>query len=295
MIVHSTLIRRRGTCRRRRDLFATATMLALNRRMNGIRPGPWIRQVKFFLFDLDGVVYRGAEPISSTITFLARLAERRIPYAFLTDHAGRVPTRIVGKLESMGVELSTDRVITSAMTAAHGLARIKTARVMALGSGDLPGILRKEGVKVVRNDPSHVLLGYIAHAHNHRLAEMAYWLSRGAELWATNRDLTAPGKPFAVLECGAFAALLERVSGQRCRYFGKPGREIFEFALNRFGFLPSETVMIGDRIDTDIAGARAANLHSVLTLTGHTTTYPTDDALMPDCVVDSLLELVAMI
>lgn len=236
---------------------------------------------KAYLFDLDGTVYRGSEPTAYAAETLAEIRARGARIRFLTNNSGADPEVIAQKLKSMGIEAHPEEVVTSGMAAARYLTNQNLRRLFVIGEPGLVRTLRKHGLEVANadqdevvrpdeNGPYDAVVCGICRGFTYDLLNAALQAIRGgAEFVATNADATYPiegGKerPGA----GAIVAALQTCSGVRPHICGKPQPDMVLMALESCGAKPEEALLVGDRMDTDIAAAKAAGVQSVLVMTG---------------------------
>jgi glycerol 3-phosphatase-2 len=228
------------------------------------------------LLDLDGVVYRGADPVPGAPEALVAARGAGMRLAFVTNNASRSPQQIAAHLARLGVQARADEVVTSAQAAA-GLAaqRIEPGgRVFVVGSDGLRDALRDVGLSLVdRYDaeprPEMVVQGFSPDLTYEDLAQAALVVAAGATWIATNTDATLPTARGLQPGNGTMVAAVAAAAGRRPLVAGKPERVLFDEAVRRSG--GRHPLMVGDRLDTDIAGARGAAIDSLLVLTGVST------------------------
>jgi glycerol 3-phosphatase-2 len=250
------------------------------------------------LLDLDGCVYAGAEAIPGAADALRGLAAAGIPYGFLTNNASRTREATAEHIRGFGVDAEPAQVLTSGMVAARGIAATVPAgsRVLVAGAPALVAAIESEGlvpVETAAQDPVAVVQGFSKDLTWHTLAEACVAVRAGARWWATNLDPTLPTERGAMPANGAYVRMVADATGERPRVAGKPAAAMMEAGAAMLG--AAKPLMVGDRLDTDIAGARAAGFPSALVLTGVDTeeaarTAPAERR--PDMVLDSLTALV---
>jgi NagD protein len=246
-----------------------------------------------FLLDMDGVIYRGDEPIPGAAAFIHALREAAIPFLFLTNNSASGPRDYVVKLAKMGMEVEEENFYTCAMATVDFL-RLQRPRGTAfvIGEGGLVSALHQAGFGITSHQPDYVIVGE-GRVLNFEMAEKATMMVlKGAHLIATNLDVTCPTAEGSRPGCGALVALLEAATGQRAYSVGKPSPFMMRAARKRLGLRTAETVMVGDTMETDIRGALELGFHAVLSLTGSTSRellarYP----YRPTLVVESIAEL----
>jgi glycerol 3-phosphatase-2 len=247
------------------------------------------------LFDLDGVLYRGAEPIpaaAETIERLRRLGKR---IAFVTNNAARTPASVVSHLGSVGIVAAIEEVQTSAMATAELLARRGVATAFVVGEEGLRSALTDAGIRVRDGEPDRVeavVVGWDRSVDYAKLRTASILLQRGAAFVASNPDASFPAADGTAWPgAGALVAAIETTTGMRAEVVGKPHAPLLQAALTRAG--GGRPLLVGDRLDTDIAGARALSWDSVLVLTGISTRDDvTSSGIEPTYILDTVADLV---
>jgi HAD superfamily hydrolase (TIGR01450 family) len=244
------------------------------------------------LVDLDGVVYRGADPVPGVAAVLADRAGRGDDVVYVTNNSMHYRTDYVARLSAMGAPIGPDRVVSSARATALYLATHEPTirRVLAVGAGGLERELRDVGLDVVTathaatrmhqegvdgwtaaGGPDAVVSGLDPTFTYLRLVAAADCIRAGARYIATNRDPVYPTERGLRPGAGSIAAALEATTGVTPLSIGKPGPHLLELAAEAVGRRASDAVMIGDGIATDLPAAHAVGARSVLMLTGVTT------------------------
>lgn len=223
------------------------------------------------LVDLDGVVQLGREPVPGAAAALAGARKSGLQVAFVTNNASRTPAEVAATLTDLGVEAAETEVLTSSLATAEVLAERLTsgARVLVVGGDGLRDPLRAHGLVPVdsaEDDPVAVVQGWSPDLTWALLAEGAVAIRRGCQWIATNDDATLPSARGPLPGNGAMVRAVAMATGAEPEVIGKPGRALFDTAVRRTG--AQRPLVIGDRLDTDIAGANAAGLPSLLVLTG---------------------------
>jgi glycerol-1-phosphatase len=225
-----------------------------------------------FLLDLDGVLYRGDEPIPHAAATLDELRRTGKRLAFVTNNSARTPEAVSAHLAHVGISASVDEIETSALTTAAALAGRGVRSAFILGEEGLRTALAAAGITEVATDeqPDVVVVGWDRSITYGSLTAASIAVQRGAAFCASNDDpsypapdgLTWPG-------AGAIVHALEVATGVRPEVFGKPNPPILEAALARCG--GGRPLVIGDRVSTDIAGADRLGWDAALVLTGIST------------------------
>lgn len=226
------------------------------------------------LVDLDGTVYRGPDAIDGAVEALEAARGAGAAISYVTNNASRSPSEVGEHLARLGLTLTDDDVVTSAQAAAAVLADQLDAGavVLVLGTDALVEELRLVGLTPVREaDDGPVAL---VQGHNPRtawtdLAEASLVLGRGVLWVACNVDPTLPSDRGIVLGNGSLVAALRHATGREPQIAGKPAAPLLRQAVERAG--ASTPLVIGDRLDTDVAGAYAIDAESLLVLTGVST------------------------
>ena len=226
------------------------------------------------LVDLDGVVQLGSEPVPGAAEALAAARGDGLRIVFVTNNAARTPHDVATALRALGVQAGDEEVLTSSTATAATLAErlAPGSRVLVVGGDGLREPLRAHGLEPVgsaEDEPVAVVQGWSPDLTWALLAEGAVAIRRGCTWVATNRDATLPSPRGPLPGNGAMVAAVAMATGAAPEVIGKPGRALFDAAVRRAG--AQRPLVVGDRLDTDIAGANAAGLASLLVLTGVST------------------------
>ncbi len=258
-----------------------------------------LRQAKGWIFDMDGVLYRGADVLPGVQELLDALTLRERPFMMATNNSMATPEAYERRLAAMGIEVPAEAVITSALATRDYL-----EQTLPDGSGiytiGMPALREQlfEGsafhpVQFGEEQPAAVVVGLDLGFTYDKLKAGHEALQQGASFIATNADSTLPTESGLVPGAGSIVAALAAASGMEPVVIGKPETPMLEMAMRRMGVLPEETVMIGDRLDTDVLAGHRAGMMTVLVLTGVSTRddLATAEAL-PDMIVSDLPSLV---
>ncbi|MGH2597120.1 MAG: HAD-IIA family hydrolase [Actinomycetota bacterium] len=222
-----------------------------------------------FLFDLDGVLYRDTEPVPFASEAVARLRAMTKRVAFVTNNSGRTPEAVVARLANVGISANVGEVETSALSTAELLAARGVVEAFVIGEEGIVQALRAKGITVVDGDAKDVgvvVVGWDRHADYAKLRTASLFVERGASLVATNDDASFPAPDGNWPGAGALLAAIETTTGVRAEVVGKPHPPVLRAALERAG--GGRPLVVGDRLDTDIAGAEGLGWDSLLVLTG---------------------------
>jgi glycerol-1-phosphatase len=223
------------------------------------------------LLDLDGTVFRGQEPTEGAVDTLAAVTVRAL---YVTNNASRGPSDVAQHLREMGFSAEADDVVTSAQSAARILAESLPggAPVLIVGTDALAAEISNVGLTPVRlwsEDPVAVVQGHSPHTAWSDLAEAALAIRGGAVWVAANVDKTLPTERGLLPGNGSMVAALRTATEREPKVAGKPQPTLLTDALSRGSF--RSPLVVGDRLDTDIAGANAAGLPSLMVLCGVST------------------------
>lgn len=249
------------------------------------------------LLDMDGVIYRGPQPLPGVNDLLALCAARGIGYACVTNNSTMTPQQYEAKLAGMGIAIPAARIITSSVATRRFLEREfgRGTPAFYIGMYGLREALFADGYFVYDEQlPRVVVSGLDTELTYQKLKLATLAIRAGARYVATNPDRTLPVEEGLVPGAGSIIALLRTATDVEPTVIGKPAPEMMRAAIEILRADSARTLTIGDRLDTDIAGAAAAGLASALVLTGVTTTDLLDRSpLKPDAVFAGLPELAA--
>jgi HAD superfamily hydrolase (TIGR01450 family) len=232
--------------------------------------------IEGLVLDLDGVVYRGHRPIPGAVDKIAELRARGLKIVFCTNNSRSTVPQYLDKLSGMGLEAEADELVTSAVVTGEVLAasaRHRTAFV--IGGDGLRAAVESAGIKLVEGDEGAeaelVAVGWDPAFDYDALCVATHAVLEGADLVATNRDATFPAASDRLLPgAGPILAAVEFATERRAEVMGKPYRPMMEAAAARLA--PATRIaLVGDRFDTDLAGARMMGWPAVLVLSGVTT------------------------
>jgi HAD superfamily hydrolase (TIGR01450 family) len=225
------------------------------------------------LLDLDGVVNVGDEPAPHAIEAINEARRLGLRTAYLTNNASRSPAQVADRIRQLGLDVSSQDVITSSQAAARLLAdRLEPgAAVLVAGAAALRDEVAGAGLRVVDAadaNPAAVVMGYDPTLDYARLAEASVAVRNGALFVASNLDATLPTPRGPLPGMGSLAALVVTATGVQPTVAGKPERPMFDESVARTA--ARRPLVVGDRLDTDIAGARRAGIPCMVVLTGVT-------------------------
>lgn len=249
-----------------------------------------------YVFDLDGTLYIGEEPIPGAVEAIVGLRAAGARVAFLTNKPLELPIDYARKLRRLNIPAADDEVVSST----HALVRYlgqhaPGARIFAIAEPVLIGVLTSAGFHMTA-DPDRtdvVVVSFDRSFHYDKLRTAFLAVRAGARIVATNPDPYCPSPDGGLPDCGAILASLEVATGTRAEaVVGKPSAFMAAAVLERLGTEASKTLLVGDRLETDIRMARQAGMRAALVMTGVTSAADLDAANeRPDFVLQSVADL----
>lgn len=229
-----------------------------------------LRAVRHLIVDMDGVLWRGDEPLPGLVRFFAFLRNRGLGFILATNNSSKTPDQYVAKLARFGVEVPVERILTSSQVAAAYLASLAQpgTPVYVIGEDGVRQALEERGFVLTEEDARYVVVGWDRQLTWNKLATAALLIHKGAGFIGTNPDPNYPAERGPVPGNGAQLAALQAATGVAPIVVGKPHPPMYEEAMRRMGALSENTAVLGDRIDTDIAGGARLGLTTILVLSG---------------------------
>jgi 4-nitrophenyl phosphatase len=230
-----------------------------------------LREMRGFVFDADGTLYRGEAVLPGAAEFIADLRRLGVPWLVATNNSTTPVAGVAVRLTRMGIPATVDDVLNSSQVAAAYVAReMPGASVFMVGEAGVCEALLEAGVALTDDwqAADAVVVGLDREVTYARLRDAALAIRRGARFVATNPDCTLPTEQGLVPGAGSVIAFLEIATDVQAHVIGKPSPDIFRHALARLGTPAALTAAVGDRPETDISGAQAAGLRTIGVLTG---------------------------
>jgi len=253
----------------------------------------------YFIFDLDGVIYKGDQLIDGAVDTLNLLTRHNKTFLFVTNHTKYTKGKLVRKLRNLGVEL-TDRQLLTASDAAidyikKGKSYFRSIKVNLVGFGGIIEDFRSEGFELTNNRPDYVVIAWDPEVDYEKIYLATRNVREGAAFIVTSPDRYIPSERGFELGFGTLGASVAYATGKEPIYIGKPYPPMLKSAMTLMGAKREETVIVGDTPETDIKSQYLAGLGgSVLVLTGNTTEK---DAMalsgdhVPSIVLSSIKEI----
>ena len=241
-----------------------------------------LKNKKFFLLDMDGTIYLDDDLFDGTIDFLHYVKSVGGRYMFLTNNSSKSVSAYVEKLKHIGITATEDDFLTSTdATILYIKEKMQGRKFYSFGTRSFTQQLIDAGINVtteLSNDIDAIVMGNDNELTFKKLEDACILLGRGVEYIATNPDWVCPTSFGYVPDCGSVAEMLWRATGKRPRFIGKPHPEMILLAMKKFGYASEDTVMIGDRMYTDIASGHNAGVDTIFVLSGEGTMADVDSS-----------------
>jgi len=250
-----------------------------------------------WLTDMDGVLVHEGQALPGAAAFLARLIERERRFLVLTNNSIFTPRDLAARLAHSGLHVPEGSIWTSALATADFLASQQpNGSAFVIGEAGLTTALHEVGYTLTETDPDYVVLGETRSVSFTAITKAVRLVLGGARFIATNPDVTSPSAEGPLPATGSVAAMITKATGAQPYFVGKPNPMMFRSAMDRIDAHSQSTVMIGDRMDTDVIAGIEAGLETILVLTGSTKIgdierYP----FRPSRVLDSIADAVDLV
>ncbi len=255
-----------------------------------------IKDLKLFLFDMDGTLYLGDRLFDFTVELLQRIKATGGRYMFMTNNSSKSVQAYIEKLAKLGIPAQEDEFITSSQATAYYLkSNHPTATLYVCGTESLKAELRSQGFTVTEDldKVECIVMGFDTELNFKKLHDVSYMLcTRELPYIATNPDYVCPTEFGSVPDCGSVCDMIFNATGKRPVVIGKPEALMPELAMARTGCTKEQTVVIGDRIYTDIKSGINAGTVTILVMSGETTYQILEESPdKPDYVMEDGSEL----
>ena len=234
-----------------------------------------VKQIKLYLFDMDGTLYLGNQLFSFTKELLATIRKSGGKYMFMTNNSSKSVADYIIKLKKLGIEASEEDFITSSQATAYYLKKHHSGKKLYVcGTESLKTELRKEGFAIISDTDCAecIVMGFDTELTFKKLDDVSKMLcTRDLPYIATNPDYVCPTEYGSVPDCGSIADALYNATGKRPIFIGKPEPLMPKLAMEKVGYDKNQTAVIGDRIYTDVKSGINAGAISILVMSGETT------------------------
>jgi NagD protein len=230
-----------------------------------------IKNKEAFIIDMDGVLYHGNNVLEGALEFVDWLKANNKKYLFLTNSSERSPKELSQKLARLGIEVAEEHFYTSAIATAIFLStQIPKCSAYIIGEPGLINALYDVGITMNDMSPEYVIIGETRAYSFEKIEKAVQLIQKGAKLIGTNPDKTGPTEKGIMPATGALAVPIEIATGKNAYYIGKPNPLMMRHALKKLGTDVKSTLIIGDRMDTDIVAGIESEIDTVLVLSGVT-------------------------
>lgn len=231
-----------------------------------------LREKKGFICDMDGVIYHGNNLLDGVIPFVDWLLKEDKHFLFLTNSSERTPKELSQKLKRLGLDVPEKHFYTSGQATASFLAtQCPGCSAYVIGEAGLLNALYDQGIYMNDVNPDYVVVGETRAYSFEKIEKAIELVNAGAKLIGTNPDITGPTEHGIMPATGALIAPIEIATGKKAYFVGKPNPLMLRHAMKLIDCHSYETVMIGDRMDTDIIAGVETAVETVLVLSGVTT------------------------
>lgn len=250
-----------------------------------------------YLMDMDGVLVHEEHLIPGADKFIAELRDHDIPFLVLTNNSIYTARDLRARLLKTGLDIPESAIWTSALACAQFLDTQRPAgSAYVIGEAGLTTALHNIGYVLTDREPDYVVLGETRTYSFESITRAIRLVAAGARFIATNPDATGPSREGVTPATGAVAALIERATNHKPYYVGKPNPLMMRSALRALGAHSEQTLMIGDRMDTDVRSGLEAGLRTILVLTGISDVHTAElFPYRPSRVVGSVADLVGQV
>lgn len=254
-----------------------------------------LKDVKLFLLDMDGTIYLDNDLFDGVTDFLQYIKDIGGKYMFLTNNSSKSVDKYIEKLASLGISSTADDFFTSTDATVIHLNKRNYKKIYALGTTSFKEQLRKANLPitdVLEDDIDCLCMGFDTELTFKKLEDACILLRYDVEYIATNPDWVCPTAFGSVPDCGSVSQMLFNATGRKPYFIGKPEPTMALLAMEKTGFRPEETALIGDRLYTDIACGVNAKINSIFVLSGEGTLEDLEKSdVKPDFIYKDIKEL----
>jgi 4-nitrophenyl phosphatase len=233
--------------------------------------------IKALILDMDGVIWRSDTPIGDLPAIFNRIKGRGLKYVFATNNGSKTPEQYADTLENFGIHADPSQVVTSSLGVAHMLVQRfpQGTKAFMIGEDGVRAALQEQGFEVLSleraQEAQFFVIGIDRQINFDKMREAALLVRRGIPFYATNPDKTFPTPRGEIPGAGAWISVITTATEIEPIYAGKPYPLMMELSLERLGMKKEETLVVGDRLETDIAAGQAVGCPCALMLSGVST------------------------
>ena len=253
-----------------------------------------IRRKKAIIFDMDGVIYHGNRLLPGVKEFVDWLKSENKKFLFLTNSSERTPLELKEKLSHLGIDVPKDVFYTSALATAQFLSSQKAGgTAFIIGEAGLINAMYNAGYTMNNVNPDYVVVGETRSYSYGKIEKAINLVLNGAGLIGTNQDMTGPGENGIVPATKALIAPIELSTGKNAYFVGKPNPLMMRIALKRLDSKREDSIIIGDRMDTDIIAGIESEIETCLVLSGISSEHTVDEfPYKPHYILNGVNDLV---
>jgi len=255
--------------------------------------------IKSLILDMDGVIWKADAPIGDLASIFKRVRERGLKFVFATNNSTRTSEQYVEVLKELGLDVEPWQVITSSQGVAHAIAQKfpRRTKVFMIGEDGIRMALEERGFEILFVDeaPSAqaVVMGIDRNINFEKVVEAALLVRNGIPFYATNTDKTFPTPRGEIPGSGAWISVITTATGVQPIIAGKPFPFLMELSLEKLGTRKEETLVVGDRLETDIAAGQSVGCPTALVLSGVSTKKQAEAWKPPPTIIaENLTELI---
>ncbi|MBL8101965.1 MAG: HAD-IIA family hydrolase [Anaerolineales bacterium] len=254
--------------------------------------------IKALILDMDGVIWKGDAPIGDLPATFKRIRERGLKFVFATNNGTKTPEEYQKRLAEFGVEISPEQVVTSALGIAFMLAQKfpRGTKIFMIGEDGIRVALEEKGFEILSTENAPVaqavVMGIDRSISFQKVAEATLLVRAGIPFYTTNTDRTFPTPRGEIPGSGSWLSVITSATGVEPIVAGKPFPYLMELALEKLGTKKEETLVVGDRLETDIAAGQSVGCLTAFVLSGVSKLEEAKD-WNPNIIADSLAALVA--
>lgn len=255
--------------------------------------------IKALIIDMDGVVWKADAPIGDLKSTFTRIREHGLKFIFATNNSTKTPEQYVERLAGFGVDVEPWQVITSSQAAAHAVSQKfpRGTKVFVIGEDGVRKALEEKGFEIVSVENAvnaqAVVMGIDREISFQKVVEATLLVRNGIPFYVTNTDKTFPTPRGEIPGSGAWVSVILTATDVQPIIAGKPYPFLMELSLEKLGVQKEDALVVGDRLETDIAAGQAVGCPTALVLSG-VSTMEQADRWMPkiDIVADDLASLI---